>query len=194
MSGMRIFRCFTVLGLVLPLLCHGAEPDAGSPATVSLLNMRYGTLLVIYYKDLGAQVWGYTAFGYRQQHAGWKNWMMLYNANGSLTFKNPNANSCLSIPGGDQVIHEQCFLDNPRQQFEPILSRSGAVQLRNLSRGRCLSTHHNDLPYAFTVSHVACVDQPEAFVPDKQLWALIPAQGNSLSSPDSRPAHQELRR
>jgi hypothetical protein len=191
---MRSLRQFALWGCILPLLCHAAEPEPAPPVMVSLLNMRYGTLLVIYYKKLGTRVWGYTAFDYRQQDAGWKNWITQYNSNGTLTFKNPNTNGCLSMPDGKLVIHERCYLDNGRQQFELLLSRSGALQLRNPGLDRCLSTHNNDLPYAFTITHAPCVDSADSPVPDSQLWALIPAQGNSLSAPDARTPHQELRR
>lgn len=182
------------LGAILPLLCHGGEAAPPSPTKVSLLNMRHGTLLVIYYKNLGARVWGYTAFDYRQQESDWKNWMTLYNSNGTLTFKNPNTGSCLSLLDNDQVVHEHCFLDNARQQFEPLLSRTGAIQLRNPARDRCLATRNNNNPYAFTITHARCIAQPDSSIPDSQLWALIPPQGNSLSSADAGPSHQELRR
>jgi len=198
MHSFPLTRYFSLGTGLLALLAGQLTYALETELPISILNMKYGNLLVVHQTAPESELWGYSQFDYIAKEAEKKNWHVTYNGNGSLSFKSLATNTCVTVNENSEVIHSSCLNDVQSQQFLPLLVASGALQLKNMSIGRCLASNNPHFLSAYSISMEECVEVATVPVAASMLWAFIPAQGNSRSlaqqyMPIKRSQQQELR-
>ncbi|RDH39919.1 MAG: hypothetical protein CFE62_006475 [Candidatus Aquirickettsiella gammari] len=132
---------------------------------ISLYNIGTGYLPYIYHNGSNE----YLGFDYAYELRGSDypqraSWNIVYNANGTISFRNSYKNVCIQWYYGDgyRTIQQRCNTVDARQQFNLQLTTTGALLIKSQKNGQCLYSNGN-------LYNGTC--QPKNL---DYFWALIP--------------------
>jgi shiga toxin subunit A len=134
----------------------------GSERDVAIINAYTGDFITS--SDIyNGYLYGYSRY-YSRHAPKYKAWKMTYNKNGDVRFKSI-IDRCIRN-SYDDIIQNTCdnFLGN---DWEPIYSENGFVQLKNLQRNKCLV-----IVEGRKYSDLALQDCDKNIVSARQLWSI----------------------
>lgn len=140
---------------------------------ISLYNIAQGYLAYTFHN--GDNEWLGFNNAYYLNSSGYQTrgiWNLIYNTNGTVSFKNKNQpNLCIEFYGTDEnVVQKTCNTQNENQQFNVVPTSNGAVRLKFKSNGQCL---YDNAGYVYSK---ACPNEPNRYYN----WAIIPPLQDAL--------------
>ncbi|RZF23482.1 hypothetical protein EVC45_44290 [Paraburkholderia sp. UYCP14C] len=186
LGKLRLFGAIIFAATSL-ILCHySSAQSSGKLSRISISNTWSGAMIVVWAHKPGNWLWGYTPYD-AKSWGDYNNWSVIYNNDSTITFKNVGQGTCMTAYSIKGLTHETCS-QSANQKFQPVLSESGAIQLKSISlKNQCIHAFaSSDWKYAFGVNFTTCALPGEA-VDSNQLWTLNPEVKNSRVSP-----HEEL--
>ncbi len=134
---------------------------------ISLYNIGEGYLAYTYHN--GNNEWlGFNNAAYLNGN-GYQNrgiWNVIYNANGTISFRNKaQPTLCIEFYGTDSnVVQKTCNTQNENQQFNLVPTSNGALRLKFKSNDQCL---YDKDSYIYSKE---CPNEPNRYFN----WAIIP--------------------
>ncbi|PFH07827.1 cytolethal distending toxin subunit A [Collimonas sp. PA-H2] len=183
----NIKKLFSIFIMTLWVSHSAIAASPESFTKISISNVWSGAIIVVWATGGNSWLWGYTPYD-AQSFGQNNNWSIQYNNNSTFTFKNVQQNTCMTAYSTSGLTHNSCEAGATNQQFQPILTDSGAIQLKSVSlQNKCITTFESsDYKYAFGLNFTNCASQGEE-ADSKQLWALNPATSKAkVSSHDEQ--------
>lgn len=118
----------------------GMTRSSGSSRTLPMVSIMSYTsgIITVWATAANNWLWGYSPFD-SKDFGNLRNWYLLRNANGSVSFKNVQTGTCMaSYKTG--IIHTACDRNQLAQQFDLVLLTNGAVLLKSAENQQCLYT------------------------------------------------------
>lgn len=145
---------------------NGTSPDP----VVSIMSHTSG-IITIWATTPNNWLWGYSPFD-SKSFGDLRNWYLLENANGSVSFRNVATNTCISAHNSSGIVHFPCDDQSLAQQFDLLPLTNRAVAIKSASNGQCLSTplFRSTLYMALVFS--PCIQQGE--LTKEQQWFIAP--------------------
>ena len=156
----------------LLIFCHAASATS-TGEIVSMYNIGNGVDTYSYSSSANSYVSADYAYNLKGSWAKNANWTILYLDNGYISLKNIYSQNCLQFYGkGYQAVENTCNSNNADQQFNTILTSTGALKLSIPSQGNiCFYSYAgNQHFYVYTDT---CTDKKEYY------WSLIPQLSDS---------------
>ncbi|EAA8634481.1 toxin [Salmonella enterica subsp. enterica] len=101
---------------------------------------------------------------------------------GWIMFRNPGTDQCLGTPDGRVLMKIKCNSSGNKAIFSLIPSTTGAVQIKSVAYGQCITDSKNS-GLSFPLGKcIADAGKPYEVVPQMNLWMLNPP---NLKSPVS---------
>lgn len=122
---------------LLPEKQVGSGLKQRTPPTVSIMSPTSG-IITVWALEEGNWLWGYSPYD-SKNFGDSRNWTVIDNANGSVTFRNKRTDTCMAAHGNG-IIHRYCDPENLDQQFDLVPLTNGAMLIKSASQSRCLRT------------------------------------------------------
>lgn len=148
-------------------LTSGATPP--SMPMVSIMNNSSG-IITVWALAVNNWLWGYSPFD-TKSFGQIRNWYVLKNANGSVSFRNVQTGTCMSAYGNG-IIHSYCDRNNLNQQFDLLPLTNGAIAIKNANNQQCLRIPEIRSTVYMPITFARCLigEQPTI----DQQWFIIP--------------------
>lgn len=149
-------------------LSSGATDLRKEPA-VTIMNDSSG-IITVWALAPNNWLWGYSPHD-SASFGNVRNWYVLKNSNGSVSFKNAELSTCISAHGNG-IVHIGCNINDPNQQFDLLLLTNGSVAIKNAENQRCLSIPRIRTTVYMPISFTDCVKEDQNTV--EQQWFIAP--------------------
>ncbi|AKO41093.1 cytochrome C oxidase subunit I [[Haemophilus] ducreyi] len=141
------------------------------PSNFMTLMGQNGALLTVWALAKRNWLWAYPNI-YSQDFGNIRNWKMEPGKHREyFRFVNQSLGTCVEAYGNG-LIHDICSLDKLAQEFELLPTDSGAVVIKSVSQGRCVTYNPVSTTFYSTVTLSVCDGATE---PSRdQTWYLAP--------------------
>ncbi|KNH08362.1 Cytolethal distending toxin subunit A [Candidatus Burkholderia brachyanthoides] len=187
MRNQPLISTLCTLGLVFCPTLHLFAQSQASNSKVSISNISSGAIITVYRRAVNSWLWGYHPNNLSRTSS-WT-WEVIYNPDSTLTFLNTEQRTCLQAHSVRGITHNTCRADDDSQKFQPILTSSGAIQLRSISLSQCINLPGSGSRYAFDLTFATCATGNDA-ASTRQLWVLNP---ETVDAPIIPPPREDLR-
>nr|AHJ58636.1 cytolethal distending toxin protein A [Avibacterium paragallinarum]AHJ58639.1 cytolethal distending toxin protein A [Avibacterium paragallinarum]AHJ58645.1 cytolethal distending toxin protein A [Avibacterium paragallinarum] len=163
--------------VVTPLISHKSS-STGIPM-VSIMNHSSG-VITVWALAPNNWLWGYSPFD-SKSFGQLRNWYVLKNANGSVSFRNVRTKTCMAAYKNG-IIHSECNRNKLSQQFDLLSLTNGAVALKNAGNQKCLRIPERRSTVYMPITFVKC-PTGDQFTVDQQ-WFIAPPILDSYPIPN----------
>ncbi|EHK90267.1 cytolethal distending toxin subunit Aa-CdtA [Aggregatibacter actinomycetemcomitans] len=147
------------------------QVSPSEPSNFMTLMGQNGALLTVWALAKRNWLWAYPNI-YSQDFGNIRNWKIeLGKHREYFRFVNQSLGTCIEAYGNG-LIHDTCSPDKLAQEFELLPTNSGAVVIKSVSQGRCVTYNPVSPAYYSTVTLSACDGATEPL--RDQTWYLAP--------------------
>lgn len=100
--------------------------------------------------------------------------LLITDQSGWIMIRNPGTDQCLGTPDGYNLIKMDCNTPEKMTLFSFIPSTTGAVQIKIIYSGFCLTDSLNGGLSFETGKCIADLTKPSEIIPQRNLWMLNP--------------------
>ncbi|CAM3866697.1 hypothetical protein ACLS0F_06405 [Avibacterium endocarditidis] len=148
---------------------------------ISIMNNASG-IITVWAIARNNWLWGYSPFD-SKTFGNLRNWYILKNANGSVSFRNVRTNTCISAYKTG-IIHTGCNPNSLSQQFDLLPLTNGAVALKNAANQECLRIPMKRSIVYMPITFTKCLSGEQTTI--DQQWFIIPPILDSYPIPSSK--------
>ncbi|AWX15898.1 hypothetical protein CEP48_06765 [Mergibacter septicus] len=140
-----------------------------TPPTVSIMSPTSG-IITVWALEEGNWLWGYSPYD-SKNFGDSRNWRVIDNPNGSVTFRNKRTDTCMAAHGNG-IIHRYCDPNNLDQQFDLVPLTNGAMLIKSASQSRCLRTDLFRKTTYMSLVFANCITEGQTTL--DQQWFIAP--------------------
>lgn len=170
------------VGKVIGKIPNNANTAPLREPLVSIMSHTSG-IITVWATAPNNWLWGYSPFD-SQSFGDLRNWYLLKNSNGSISFRNLATDTCIAAHKNSGIVHLACDRNSLAQQFDLLPLTNRAVAIKNVANGLCLTTPLFRSTVYMPLLFANCVKAGE--MTQDQQWFITPPIQPSFPIPLAR--------
>ncbi|URL01647.1 hypothetical protein L4F91_09005 [Avibacterium sp. 20-126] len=152
--------------------------SAMQESPVSIMSFTSG-IITVWAIAPNNWLWGYSPFD-SKNFGSLRNWYIIKNPNGSVSFRNVQTETCIASHGNG-IVHTHCNTTDLTQQFDLLPLTNSAIALKNAANQQCLRTPLFRSTVYMSLTFASCVTEEQNTL--EQQWFIIPPILNPFPIP-----------